>query len=73
LLLLLFEILPDWYKKRQINKLIELGITGTVSQADYFRLQPYEESDYGRFQRADKRRMKRYYNGYYQHKYHGYI
>jgi hypothetical protein len=58
LLVLLTEILPTWYKNHQIQKLIELGISGKVAQADYFRLQPYEAADYARFQRADKAHEK---------------
>ncbi|MDD2775762.1 MAG: hypothetical protein PHU06_07395 [Gallionella sp.] len=58
LFLLLFEVLPSWYKEQQIKKLIELGISGKVTHADYFRLQPYEATDYGIFHRADKMHEK---------------
>jgi hypothetical protein len=57
-ILLLCEVLPTWYKNRQIQKLIELGISGKVAQADYFRLQPYEAADYEHFKRADKAHEK---------------
>lgn len=53
LLTLLTDTFPAWLKRWKETKAIARGVHGRLEVPGYFRLTPYEETDEGRYQRAD--------------------
>ncbi len=52
-LALLTITLPAWLGRRRDRKLVEEGISGTLTDPEYFRIWPYEASDGERYWRPD--------------------